>query len=85
MTKMITKIKNHIEYKKKLKLLKMIAVNQLTNLVINKNDYINGFQKLLLTASETDNAEELQKMLKDYMELVRKTKIANDVVTNKDK
>lgn len=85
MTKMITKIKNHIEYKKKLKLLKMIAVNQLTNLVINKNDYINGFQKLLLTASETDNAEELQKMLKDYMELVRKTNIANDVVTNKDK
>lgn len=85
MTKMITKIKNHIEYKKKLKLLKMIAVNQLTNLVINKNDYINGFQKLLLTASETDNAEELQKMLKDYMELVRKTKIANDVIANKDK
>lgn len=85
MTKMITKIKNYIEYKKKLKLLKMIAVNQLTNLVINKNDYINGFQKLLLTASETDNAEELQKMLKDYMELVRKTKIANDVIANKDK
>ena len=85
MTKMITKIKNHIEYKKKLKLLKMIAVNQLTNLVINKNDYINGFQKLLLTASEADNAEELQKMLKDYMELVRKTKIANDVVADKDK
>lgn len=85
MTKMITKIKNHIEYKKKLKLLKMIAVNQLTNLVINKNDYINGFQKLLLTASETDNAEELQKMFKDYMELVRKTKIANDVIADKDK
>lgn len=85
LTKMITKIKNHIEYKKKLKLLKMIAVNQLTNIVVNKADYINGFQKLLLTASETDNAEELQKMLKDYMELVRKTKIANDVVTNKDK
>lgn len=85
MTKIITKIKNHIEYKKKLKLLKMIAVNQLTNLVINKNDYINGFQKLLLTASETDNAEELQKIFKDYMELVRKTKIANDVVADKDK
>lgn len=85
MTKIIEKIKNHIEYKKKLKLLKMIAVNQLTNFVVNKNDYINGFQKLLLTASETDNAEELQKMLKDYMELVRKTKIANDVVANKDK
>ena len=85
MTKMITKIKNNIEYKKKLKLLKMIAVNQLTNFVVNKNDYINGFQKLLLTASETDNAEELQKMLKDYMELVRKTKIANDVVADKDK
>lgn len=85
MTKMITKIKNHIEYKKKLKLLKIIAVNQLTNLVINKNDYVNGFQKLLLTASETDNAEELQKMFKDYMELVRKTKIANDVIANKDK
>lgn len=85
MTKMITKIKKHIEYKKKLKLLKIIAVNQLTNLVINKNDYVNGFQKLLLTASESDNAEELQKMFKDYMELVRKTKIANDVITNKDK
>lgn len=85
MTKMITKIKNHIEYKKKLKLLKIIMVNELTNFVVNRLDYINGFQKLLLTASETDNAEELQKMLKDYMELVRKTKIANDVVTNKDK
>ena len=85
MTKMITKIKNHIEYKKKLKLLKMFAVNQLTNIIVSKIDYINGFQKLLLIASETDNAEELQKMFKDYMELVRKTKIANDVVADKDK
>ena len=83
MIKMITKIKNHIEYKKKLKLLKMIFVNQLTNLVVNKADYINGFQKLLLISSETDNAEELQKMFKDYMELVKKTKIANDVMNNK--
>lgn len=85
MTKMITKIKNHIEYKKKLKLLKMIAVNQLTNIVVNKADYINGFLKLLLVASETDNAEELQKMVNDYVELVRKTKIANDVLSGKPK
>ena len=84
MTKLITKIKNHIEYKKKLKLLKMITVNTLANIVVNKTDYIVGFQKLLLTASKTDNAVELQKLLNEYVDLVKKTKIANDVM-NKEK
>ena len=85
MTKMITKIKNHIEYKKKLKLLKIIMVNELTNFVVNRLDYINGFQKLLLTMSETENKEDLQKMFTDFVELSKKTKIANDVVADKDK
>ena len=84
MTKLITKIKNHIEYKKKLKLLKMITVNTLANIVVNKTDYIVGFQKLLLTASKTDNAVELQKLLNEYVDLAKKTKIANDVM-NKEK
>ena len=85
MTKMITKIKNHIEYKKKLKLLKIIMVNELTNFVVNRLDYINGFQKLLLTMSETENKEDLQRMFTDFVELSKKTKIANDVVADKDK
>ena len=77
-------IRNHIEYKKKLKLLKMIAVNTLANIAVNKTDYIVGFQKLLLTASKTDNAVELQKLLNEYVDLAKKTKIANDVM-NKEK
>lgn len=81
---MIKKIIAHIEYKKKVKLLKMIAVNQLTNIVVNKNDYIAGFEKLLLTMAKTDDASELQKLLNNYMDLVKKTKIANDVMANKE-
>ena len=77
---MIKKIKNHIEYKKKVKLLKMIAVNQLTNIAINKVDYITGFEKLLLTMAKSNDATELQKLLNDYVDLVKNTKIANDVV-----
>ena len=81
---MIKKIINHIEYRKKVRLLKMIAVNQLTNFVVNKADYIAGFEKLLLTMAKSDDAGELQKLLNDYVDLVKKTKIANDVV-NKNK
>lgn len=79
----IKKIKNHIEYKKKVKLLKVIAVNQLTSFVINKTDYIVGFEKLLLTLAKSDDATELQKLLNNYVDLVKKTKIANDVVNGK--
>lgn len=80
---MFKKIINHIEYKKKVKLLKMIAVNQLTNFVVNKTDYIAGFEKLLLTMAKSDDTE-LQKLLNDYVDLVKKTKIANDVMANKE-
>ena len=76
---MIKKIINHIEYRKKVKLLKMITVNQLTNIVVNKTDYVVGFQKLLLTMAKSDDATELQKMLNDYIDLVKMTKVANDV------
>ena len=81
---MIKKIINYIEYRKKVKILKIIAVNQLTSFVVNKTDYIAGFQKLLLTMAKSDDATELQKLLNEYMDLVKKTKIANKVM-NKDK
>ena len=81
---MIKRIINHIEYRKKVKLLKMIAVNQLTNIIVNNADYVNGFQKLLLTMSKSDDAVELQKLLNDYVDLVKKTKIANDVVNKEE-
>ena len=77
------KIINHIEYRKKVKLLKMIAVNQLTNFVVNKTDYIASFEKLLLTMAKSDDATELQKLLNDYVDLAKKTKIANDVSNKK--
>lgn len=80
----VKKIINHIEYRKKVKLLKMIAVNQLTNFAVNKTDYIVGFEKLLLTMAKTDDAAELQKLLNDYVDLVKKTKIANDVMNKAD-
>ena len=79
----IKKIKNHIEYKKKVKLLKVIAVNQLTRFVVNQTDYIAGFEKLLLTMAKSDDATELQMFLNDYVDLVKKTKIANDVMNSK--
>lgn len=78
---MIKRIINYFEYKNKVRLLKMIAVNQLTNIVVNKTDYIVGFQKLLLTMAKSDYAVELQKLFNDYVDLVKKTKIANDVVS----
>lgn len=81
---MIKRIINHIEYRKKVKLLKMIAVNQLTNFVVNKTDYIAGFEKLLLTLSQTLTDEQSKNALNDYIDLVKKTKIANDVVANKE-
>lgn len=80
---MIKKITNYIEYRKKVKILKMIAVNQLTSFVVNKTDYIAGFQKLLLTMAKSDDAAELQKLLNEYVDLVKKTKIANEVVKEK--
>ena len=81
---MIKKIIRHIEYRKKVKILRMYTVNQLTNLLVSKGDYVLGFQELLLTASKSDNAEELQKMLNDFMDLANRTKNVNDVV-NKSK
>lgn len=80
---MIKKIANYIEYRKKVKLLKMIAVNQLTSFVVNKADYVAGFEKLLLTMAKTITDEQSQNALNDYIDLVKKTKIANDVVNNK--
>ena len=77
---MFKKIYHRIIYKKKLKTLKIYAVNQAINFIANKADYVEGFQKLLLTASATDNAEELQKMLNEFVDLARKTKIANEVI-----
>ena len=85
---MIKKIINHIEYRKKVRLLKMITVNQLTNFVVNKVDYIAGFEKLLLTMAKSDDATELQKLLNEYSETIRKAKIANEVLNemmNKEK
>lgn len=77
---MIKKIIDHIEYRKKVKLLKMIAVNQLTNIVVNKVDYVAGFEKLLLTLSQTLTDEQSKNALNDYIDFAKKTKIANDVV-----
>lgn len=81
---MIKKFIRHMEYKKKVKLLKMVFVHKLTDFIVNKNDYISGFEKLLLTMSKSDNAEELQKLLNDYIDVVKKTKIANDVMNKKE-
>lgn len=80
---MFKKIYHHIIYRKKLKTLKIYAVNQAINFIANKADYVEGFQKLLLTASTTDNAEELQKMLNEFVDLAYKTKVINDVANEK--
>ena len=77
---MFKKIKMHLEYKKKVKILKMVAVNQLTNIVISKHDYLIGFEKLLITMANTDNAEELQKTLNDYLDVLKATVTANKVM-----
>ena len=77
---MFKKIKMHLEYKKKVKILKMVVVNQLTNIVISKHDYLVGFEKLLITMANTDNTEELQKTLNDYLEVLKATVTANKVM-----
>ena len=77
---MFKKIKMHLEYKKKVKILKMVAVNQLTNIVISKHDYLIVFEKLLITMANTDNAEELQKTLNDYLDVLKATVTANKVM-----
>ena len=80
---MFKKIYHHIIYKKKLKTLKVYAVNQAINFIANNAGYVEGFKKLLLTASASDNAEELQKLLNEFVDLARKTKIINDVEKEK--
>ncbi len=75
---MIKKFIEYIEYRKKVKILKMIVVNQLTNFIVNKTDYIAGFEKLLLTMAKSDDAAELQKLLKEYVDLKEKVKITNE-------
>lgn len=77
---MFKRLINYIEYKKKVRLLKMIAVNTLSNFVVNRTDYAVGLQKLLLTASQMDDAVELQKVLNDFIDLTKATKTANDAV-----
>lgn len=80
---MIKKFINYIKYKKKLRLLKMIAVNKLTDFVINNDSYITGFNKLLLAIADTNNAEELLKTLNEYVTVLGATLKANKVL-NKD-
>lgn len=79
---MIKKFINYMNYRKKVKLLKMIAVNQLTDFVINKAEYTVGIQKLLLMMAKSDDNVESQKLFDNYVDLLKKTKIANDVVDN---
>ena len=81
---MIKKIKNHIMYKKKLKLLKVFFVNELANLVVSKNDYVMGFEKLLITMSNSDDADELQKALDNYITTLKATVNANKVMSEKN-
>jgi len=80
---MFKKIKMHLEYKKKVKILKMVAVNQLTNIIISKHDYLVGFEKLL-TMANTDNADELQKTLNDYLDVLKATVTANKTVNKEN-
>ena len=80
---MIKKFINYIKYKKKLRLLKMIAVNKLTDFVINNDSYITGFNKLLLAMADTNNTEELLKTLNAYVTALDATLKANKVL-NKD-
>lgn len=81
---MFKKIKMHLEYKKKVKILKMVAVNQLTNIIISKHDYLVGFEKLLITMANTDNADELQKTLNDYLDVLKATVTANKTVNEEN-
>ena len=61
----------------------MIAVNKLTDFVINNDSYITGFNKLLLAIADTNNAEELLKTLNEYVTVLGATLKANKVL-NKD-
>lgn len=54
---MIKKITNYLQYKKRLKLLKQIGVAKLSDLVINKSDYINGFGNELNSVSDDQLVE----------------------------
>ena len=81
---MFKKIKMNLEYKKKVKILKMVAVNQLTNIIISKHDYLVGFEKLLITMANTDNADELQKTLNDYLDVLKATVTANKTVNEEN-
>ena len=80
---MIKKFINYIKYKKQLRLLKMIAVNKLTDFVINNDSYITGFNKLLLAMADTNNTEELLKTFNAYVTTLDATLKANKVL-NKD-
>lgn len=81
---MFNKIRNYIVYKRRLKFLKMYTVNMLANAILNNHQYIDGFIKLSLTASSTNDPVKLQSMLNEYSELVKMTKNVNRNLDNKE-
>lgn len=71
---MIKRIKNRILYKKRVRLLKVYAVNTLVTLTINNGEFINGFQKLLLALNDTKTNTEVNNMLLDYLKTIKDNK-----------
>lgn len=72
---MIKKIKERIAYRKKVKMLKIFAVNTITNFVVNNGAYINGIQKILLEVNDAENSKDIQNILVKALEsIVEKNK-----------
>lgn len=72
---MIKRIKERIAYRKKVKMLKIFAVNTITNFVVNNGAYINGIQKILLEVNDAENSKDIQNILVKTLEsIVEKNK-----------
>lgn len=65
MKRIINDIKNYIIYKKKVRLLKMYAVNQLTKIIVDNDAYVNTFNKLVNYISENPSNLDLEKLVQE--------------------
>ncbi len=81
---MIKNLITYFTYKRRLRLLKIILVNHVMNIVVNNNDFVIGFERLLIALANNDNSNEYGQILKDYFQTIKSTNTVNNTL-NKNK
>ena len=80
---MIKNFITYLSYRRKLRLLKIILVNHIMHIVVNNNDFIVGFERLLSTLATNENTTEYMKIVNDYFQTIKSTTNVNNAINNK--